>query len=151
MQSWFAFAVAALALVAILALFLSRRHVLLLSIAAAAGIIATMQFDWRAAPLHSYVYKMTLMILAVSVVSAILGYLSPSKAWQWGLVPFLADAIWQVWGPLEGYMEQPRAYPVHFPILFSRTVSNRADGRRRTSRQFLTASPSEDGVRRAAS
>ena len=99
MQAWVAFTVTALALAAILALFLPRRQLLLLGIAAAAGITATMQFDWRAAALHSYMDRMIYLISALCVVSAILSYLWPWKAWQWGLVPFLADAIWQLLGP----------------------------------------------------
>lgn len=99
MQAWVAFTVTALALAAILALFLPRRQLLLLGIAAAAGIIAAMLLDWRAAALHNYVGQMIYLISALCVVSAILGYLWPWQAWQWGLVPFLADAIWQVLGP----------------------------------------------------
>ncbi len=99
MQAWVAFTVTALALAAILALFLPRRQVLLLGIAAVAGIVATMLFDWRTAPLHSYVVDQMTYISALCVVSAILGYLWPWKAWQWGLTPFLADATWQVLGP----------------------------------------------------
>ena len=99
MQAWVAFTITALALAAILALFLPRRQLLLLGIAAVAGVIATMLFDWRAAPLHSYVDRMIYLISALCVVSAILSYLWPWKAWQWGLVPFLADAIWQLLGP----------------------------------------------------
>jgi hypothetical protein len=90
MQAWVAFTVTALALVAILALFLPGRQVLLLGIAAAAGIIAATLFHW-----HQMIY----LISAVCVVSAVLGYLWPWKAWQWGLVPFLANAIWQILGP----------------------------------------------------
>jgi hypothetical protein len=99
MQAWVAFTVTALALAAILALFLPPRQLLLLGIAAAAGIIAPMLFDWRAASPSSYVGQMIYLICALCVVSAILGYLWPWKAWQWGLVPLLADAIWQVLGP----------------------------------------------------
>ena len=99
MQAWVAFTVTALALAAIIALFLPRRQLLLLGIAAAAGIVATMLLDWRAAPLHLYVNRMICLIATLCVVSAILGCLWPWKAWQWGLVPFLADAIWQVLGP----------------------------------------------------
>jgi hypothetical protein len=99
MQAWVPFTVTALALAGILALFLPGRQVLLLGIAAAAGITATMLFDWRATPLHNYVQQMTYLISALCVVSAILSYLWPWKAWQWGLMPFLADATWQVLGP----------------------------------------------------
>jgi hypothetical protein len=99
MQAWIAFTVTTLALAGILALFLPRRQLLLLAIAAATGIIATMLFDWRAAALQSYVDRMIYLITALCVVSAILGWLWPWKAWQWGLVPFLADAVWQVSGP----------------------------------------------------
>src|ERR1043166_6684005 len=99
MQAWIAFIVPALALAAIAALFLPRRQLLLLATAAAAGIIAAILFDWRAAPGHSYVGQLIYLIAAVCVVAAILSYLWPRKAWQWGLVPFLADAVWQVLGP----------------------------------------------------
>ena len=100
MQAWVAFTVTALALAAILALFLPRRQLLLLGIAAVAGIVATMLFDWRVPQRHSEVmYQMIYLFSALCVVSAILGYLWPWKAWQWGLVPLLGDAIWQVVGP----------------------------------------------------
>src|SRR5262249_26057940 len=99
MQAWVAVSVTALALAAVLALFLPRRQLLLLGIAAAAGIIATMLFDWRTTPRHNYVHQLIYLILALCVVSAILSYLWPWKAWRWGVPPFLADAIWQVLGP----------------------------------------------------
>jgi hypothetical protein len=100
MQHWASFAAVVFIVVAILALFLQRRQMLLLGIAAVAGIVAAMLFDWRAPQRPSEVtYQVISLISAVCVVSAILGYLWPWKAWQWGLMPFLADAIWQVVGP----------------------------------------------------
>jgi hypothetical protein len=96
MQAWVAFTVTALALAAILALFLPRRQLLLLGIAAVAGIVAPVLFDWRAS--HGAV-QVVYLIPALCVVSAILSYLWPWKAWQWGLMPFLADALWYVLGP----------------------------------------------------
>jgi hypothetical protein len=96
MQAWLAFTVTALALAAILALFLPRRQLLLLGIAAVAGIVAPVLFDWRA-PRGDV--QVIYLISALCVVSAILSYLWPWKAWQWGLMPFLADAIWYVLGP----------------------------------------------------
>lgn len=100
MQHWASFAAVVFIVVAILALFLPRRQMLLLGIAAVAGIVATMLFDWRVPQRPSEVtYQVISLISAVCVVSAILGYLWPWKAWQWGLTPFLADAIWQVAGP----------------------------------------------------
>src|SRR5215468_914051 len=96
MQGWVAFTVIALALAAILALFLPRRQLLLLGIAAVAGIVAPVLFDWRAS---QGAVKVIYLISALCVVSAILSYLWPWKAWQWGLMPFLADAIWYVLGP----------------------------------------------------
>ena len=83
MQAWVAFT--ALALAAILALFLPRRQLLLLGIAAVAGIVAPALFDWRAS---QGVVQVIYLISALCVVSA-----------QWGLMPFLADAIWHVLGP----------------------------------------------------
>src|SRR5437588_8790559 len=96
MQAWVAFIVAALALGAILALFLPRRQLLLLGIAAVAGIVAPVLFDWRA-PRGDL--QVIYLISALCVVSAILSYLWPWNAWQWGLMPLLADAIWHVLGP----------------------------------------------------
>ena len=96
MQAWVAFTATALALAAILALFLPRRQLLLLGIAAVVGIVAPVLFDWRAS---QGVVQVIYLISALCVVSAILSYLWPWKAWQWGLMPFLADAIWHVLGP----------------------------------------------------
>jgi len=48
MQAWVTFTITALALAAILALFLPRRQLLLLGIAVVAGIVAPILFDWRA-------------------------------------------------------------------------------------------------------
>jgi hypothetical protein len=42
------------------------------------------------------------MLTALPVLcalAAVLGYLWPRKAWQWGLAPFLATAVWNVAGP----------------------------------------------------
>ena len=96
MQAWVALTVTALALAAILALFLPRRQLLLLGVAAVAGIIASALFDWRAS---QGAVQVVYLISAMCFVSAILGHLWPWKAWQWGLMPFLADAIWHVLGP----------------------------------------------------
>jgi hypothetical protein len=96
MQAWVAFTVTALAVAAILALFLPRRQLLLLGIAALAGIVAPVLFDWRAS---QGAVQVIYLIPALCVVAAILSYLWPWKAWQWGLMPFLADAIWYVLGP----------------------------------------------------
>lgn len=96
MQSWVSFAVAMFGLAAMLALFVPHRQLLLLGIAAVAGIVAPILFDWRASQGATQVIY---LIASLCVVSAILSHLWPRKAWQWGLVPFLADAIWQVVGP----------------------------------------------------
>src|SRR5262245_43249471 len=96
MEGWIIFTATALVLAAILALFLPRRQLLLLGIAAVAGIVGPVLFDWRAS---QGVAQVIYLILALCVVSAILSYLWPWKAWQWGLVPFLADAILHVLGP----------------------------------------------------
>jgi hypothetical protein len=79
----------------ILALFLPRRKVLLLGIAALAGPVAFVSVEWLVSPRDAFVTA----VPALCVVSAILGYLWPRKAWQWGLTPFLAQAIWYVLGP----------------------------------------------------
>ena len=71
-EAWVAFTATALALAAILALFVPRRQLLLLGIAAVAGIIAPALFDWRAS---QGVVQVIYLISALCVVSAILGYL----------------------------------------------------------------------------
>ena len=96
MEAWVAFTATALAFGAILALFVPRRQLLLLAVAAVAGIVAPVLFEWRAS---QGVVQVIYLISALCVVSAILSYLWPWKAWQWGLMPFLADALWQVMGP----------------------------------------------------
>jgi hypothetical protein len=96
MEAWVPFAATALASAAILALFLPRRQLLLLGIAAVAGIVAPVLFNWRAS---QGAVQVIYLISALCVVSAILSYLWPWKAWQWGLMPLLADALWQTIGP----------------------------------------------------
>jgi MFS family permease len=96
MEAWVAFTAAALVFAAILALFVPHRQLLLLGIAAVAGIVASELFEWRSS---QGVVQIIYLISALCVVSAILSYLWPWKAWQWGLMPFLADALWQVMGP----------------------------------------------------
>src|SRR4029078_9502932 len=97
MQHWASFAATVFIVVAILALFLPRRHVLVLCAAALAGIVAFVLGEWRVSPRH--VYFFVILAPALYALSAILGYVWPRKAWQWGLAPFLAQAIWQVLGP----------------------------------------------------
>jgi hypothetical protein len=36
---------------------------------------------------------------SLCALAAVLGYRWPRKAWQWGLMPFLATAVWNVAGP----------------------------------------------------
>ena len=121
MQAWVAFTATALALAAILALFLPRRQLLLLGIAAVAGIVAPVLFDWRAS---QGVVQVIYLISALCVVSAILSYLWPWKAWQWGLMPFLADAILHVLGPYSrvgpsGLGPIPYIFPFYSAVLMA--------------------------------
>jgi len=97
MQHWASFAATVFIVVAILALFLPRRHVLLLCAAALAGIVAFVLVEWLLSPRNAYFFVISAP--ALYALSAILGYVWPRKAWQWGLEPFLAQAIWQVLGP----------------------------------------------------
>jgi len=120
-EAWVAFTGTALALAAILALFVPRRQLLLLGIAAVAGIIAPVLFDWRAS---QGVAQVIYLISALCVVSAVLGYLWPWKAWQWGLMPFLADALWQVMGPYAtarwgGLGPIPYIFPFYSAVLMA--------------------------------
>jgi hypothetical protein len=97
------FAASVLAAAGLLALFLPSKQILLLSIAFAAGIVADTLVDWwtpRNAPGEVYQIKYVLAVLPpLCALAAILGYLWPRKAWQWGLVPFFAVALWNVAGP----------------------------------------------------
>lgn len=93
--AWAAFAVVVFLFFAILALFLPRRKVLLLGIAALAGIVTFVSVEWLAPSRDTFV----MAVPALCVVSATLGYVWPRKAWQWGLTPFLAQSIWYVLGP----------------------------------------------------
>ena len=93
--AWAAFAAVVFLFFAILALFLPRRKVLLLGIAALAGIVTFGLVKWLVPSRDAFV----IAVPALCVVSAILGYVWPRKAWQRGLTPFLAHAIWQVLGP----------------------------------------------------
>ena len=95
MQDWVSFAATCFFVFGFLALCLPRRHVLLLGTAALAGIVAFVLVKWLAPSRDAFVTA----VPALYVMSAILGYVWPRKAWQWGLTPFLAQAIWGVLGP----------------------------------------------------
>ena len=97
--TWASFAAAVFFVFAILAPFLSRRHMHLLGLAALAGIVAPVLVEWLVSPRDVWKTFLVTAVPALCVVSAILGYVWPRKAWQWGLTPFLAHAIWQVLGP----------------------------------------------------
>jgi len=97
--AWASFAATVFFVVAILAPFLSRKHVLLLGTAALAGTVASVLVEWLVSPRDVWKTFLVTAVPALCVVSAILGYVWPRKAWQWGLTPFLAQAIWQVLGP----------------------------------------------------
>jgi hypothetical protein len=99
MQDWVSFAATCFFVFGFLALCLPRRHVLLLGIAALAGIVAFVLVEWLVSPRDVWNTFLVTAVPALCVVSAILGYVWPRKAWQWGLTPFLALAIWQVLGP----------------------------------------------------
>ena len=40
-----------------------------------------------------------IVLLALCALAAISGYEWPRQAWQWGVAPFLATAVWSVAGP----------------------------------------------------
>jgi hypothetical protein len=92
-----------LVVVGLLALFLPSKQLRLLGIAAAAGIVAQVVLDWWTpanATAEVYQIRYVLTVLpALCALAAILGYLWPRKAWQWGLAPSLAAAVWNVAGP----------------------------------------------------
>jgi hypothetical protein len=98
------FAIVAVVAAGLLALFLPAKQLLLIGIAAAAGIFAEVLVGWwTSAPnepgeVHQIRYILT-ALPCLCALTAILGYLWPRKAWQWGLTPFLAAAIWNVAGP----------------------------------------------------
>lgn len=87
----------------LLALFLPSKQVLLLGIAAVLGIVAEVLVDWwTPAKTPGEVYQIRYMLTALPALcalAAILGYRWPRKAWQWGVMPFLATAVWNVAGP----------------------------------------------------
>jgi hypothetical protein len=97
------FAAILLGAAALLALFLPSKRVLLLGIAAVLGVVAQALVDWwTPAKTPGEVYQIRYMLTALPVLcalAAVLGYLWPRKAWQWGLAPFLATAVWNVAGP----------------------------------------------------
>jgi hypothetical protein len=97
------FAVTFLVAAGLLALFLPSKHVRLLGLAAAMGVIAQLLVEWwTPAKTPGEVYQIRYMLTALPVLcafAAMLGYLRPRQAWQWGLAPFLATAVWNVAGP----------------------------------------------------
>src|SRR4029078_4528268 len=92
MQHWASFAATVFIVVAILALFLPRRQVLLLCAAALAGIVAFVLVEWLGSPRNAYFFVISAP--ALYALSAILGYVWPTQAWQWGLAPCLRTAHW---------------------------------------------------------
>jgi hypothetical protein len=92
------FAIFILAAAGLLALFLPSKQVLLIGLAAASGIFADVLVDWWTRGAYQTRYILTVLPF-LCALAAFLGYLWPWKAWQWGLVPFLAAAIWNVAGP----------------------------------------------------
>jgi hypothetical protein len=102
-MSLLAFAASVLVAAGLLALFLPSKQLFLLGIAFVAGIVAETLVDWWTpanAPGEVYQIRYLLTVLpSLCALAAILGYQWPRKAWQWGLVPFLATAVWNVAGP----------------------------------------------------
>jgi len=101
--SFLPFAAIALVAAAVLALFLPSKQLFLLGVAAAMGIAAKILVDWSLpANMPGEVYQIRYILTALPTLcalAAILGYRWPRKAWQWGVAPFLATAIWNVAGP----------------------------------------------------
>ena len=97
------FAAIFLGAAALLALFLPWKQALLLGMAAILGIVAQALVDWwTPAKTPGEVYQIWYMLTALPALcalAAVLGYRWPRKAWQWGLAPFLATAVWNVAGP----------------------------------------------------
>ncbi|MGH6708745.1 MAG: hypothetical protein ACREEK_07210 [Bradyrhizobium sp.] len=102
-MSFLPFATIVLVAAGVLALFLPPKQLLLLGLAAAMGIAAKVLVDWSMpANVPGEVYQIRYILTALPllcVLAAILGYLWPWKAWQWGVAPFLATAVWSVAGP----------------------------------------------------
>ena len=92
------FAIFVLATAGLLALFLPAKQVLLIGVAAAAGIFADVLVDWWTKGAYQTGYMLAALPF-LCALAAFLGYLWPWQAWQWGLVPFLAAAFWTVAGP----------------------------------------------------
>lgn len=97
------FAAIFLAAAGLLALLLPSKQVLLLGVAAALGVVADVVVDWSTpAKTPGEVYQIRYMLTALPALcalAAVLGFRWPRKAWQWGLAPFLATAVWNVAGP----------------------------------------------------
>lgn len=124
MQHWASFAAAVFIVVAILALFLPRMQVLLLGSAALAGTVAFVLVIWFVSPRDAWKTFLVTAVPALYVVSAILGYVWPRNAWQWGLTPFLAQAIWQVLGPYSNVKwgtlgPIPYVFPFYYAVLLA--------------------------------
>jgi hypothetical protein len=102
-MSFLPFAAMVLVAAGLLALFLPSKQLLLLGIAAAGGIVGKVLVDWwTLANVPGEVYQIRYILTALPLLcalAAILGYRWPRQAWQWGLVPFLATAVWNVAGP----------------------------------------------------
>ena len=97
------FAVTCLIVAGLLALFLPAKQVLLLGLSAAMGIVAQLLVELSLpAKTPGEVYQIRYMLTALPALcalAAISGYRWPRQAWQWGVAPFLATAVWNVAGP----------------------------------------------------
>jgi hypothetical protein len=97
------FATTVLIAAGLLALYLPSKQLLLLGMAAALGIVAEVLVHWwTPAKTPGEVYQIRYMLTALPALcalAAMLGYHWPRQAWQWGLMPFLATAVWNVAGP----------------------------------------------------
>ena len=97
------FAVTCLIVAGLLALFLPAKQVLLLGLSAAMGIVAQLLVEFSLpAKTPGEVYQIRYMLTALPALcalAAISGYRWPRQAWQWGVAPFLATAVWNVAGP----------------------------------------------------
>jgi hypothetical protein len=89
-------------------------------------------------------------IPALCIVSAALGYLSPSKAWIWGLVPLAAQWVWDVPGSSVGTGNMgPFAHLVvlamyalsAIPTIIAAEIAAHVSNRKRMTGRPLTSSP----------
>jgi len=74
-------------------------RVLSFALAALAGLLAIIVVEHSTGSIEAFrLWYWLAAMPALCIVSAILGYANPHHAWRWGVIPLLAQWLWQLYG-----------------------------------------------------